>query len=101
MLLPLNPPFTMTTHIGGLEVGNTLVNGIFDTSNTRLRRYRHLALRKVGFAGTGRATFPTERWLSPERDKPRSLRKDGFADKLLVGKGSDSYFVYFASLRSE
>jgi hypothetical protein len=55
--------------------------------------YKRLALRNDGFAGTGQAAFPTERWLrrngtsrvpyekmaSPERDEPRSLQKDGFA----------------------
>ena len=54
---------------------------------------RSFCITKDGFAGMGKAAFPTERWLrrneascvpygkmaSPERDKPRSLRKDGFA----------------------
>ncbi|GEM_PF-5927718 len=82
------------------------------------------SLRKDGFAGTGQAAFPTIAW--PERVVHVSYKQLPFStirvgdgchaipqatvgrdvcinevDKLLVGKGSDSYFVYFASLRSE
>jgi hypothetical protein len=35
------------------------------------------SLRKDGFAGTD--VSPFEKVASPERDKPRSLQKDGFA----------------------
>ncbi|GEM_PF-3372612 len=61
-----------------------------------LQHHRHTNVTTPsihGFAGTGQATFPTERGLrrngtirvpyekmaSPERDEPRSQRKDGFA----------------------
>ena len=49
-----------------------------------------------------------EKMASPERDipccagtGPRSLRKDGYAGKVIVGKGPDSYEVHHVSLRSE
>ncbi len=67
------------------------IEGGATSSSHQCHNPLNLALRKDGFAGTGRAAFSTrrrfrryerlayEKMATPERDKPRSLRNDGFA----------------------
>ncbi len=61
--------------------------------NTRLRRYRRLALQKHGFAGTGQAAFPT-----PHSGRHGSRRLHHIRDGMAAVAYTTKY-IYFSILR--